>query len=245
MTAPPRWWDGPLLAFDLETTGVDVETARIVTASAVMTAPDGTVLRSRTWLADPGVEIPAEATAIHKVTTEMARAHGRPAPEVADQLAAVLGVEWARGVPVIAMNIGYDLTVLLRELARHRLGRLSVGPCLDPYVIDRAMDVYRKGSRRLDALAAHYRVTLDDAHNSAADALAAVSVVRRQLDKEWYGSALRAMSLAELQTWQASQHAARQASFQDYLRTKADPPQPDAVIDGHWPFRPARSEATA
>ena len=55
------WIHGPRATFDLETTGVDVETARIVTASLLLLNPDGSVRRAGEWLADPGVEIPEAA----------------------------------------------------------------------------------------------------------------------------------------------------------------------------------------
>lgn len=70
------WISGPLLAFDLETTGTDVETDRIVTAAVVRLEADGSVSRERTWLLDPGVAIPEQASAIHGISTERARAHG-------------------------------------------------------------------------------------------------------------------------------------------------------------------------
>ena len=76
------WMNGLRATFDLETTGVDVTTARIVTASLILLDPQGNVVRRGEWLADPGVEIPAGAAAVHGITTEYAREHGRPAREV-------------------------------------------------------------------------------------------------------------------------------------------------------------------
>lgn len=68
------WADDPMSPFDIESTGVDTETARIVTASVVTIV--GSTPRVRSWLVDPGVDIPAEATAVHGITTEHARSHG-------------------------------------------------------------------------------------------------------------------------------------------------------------------------
>jgi DNA polymerase-3 subunit epsilon len=82
------WADGPLAAYDCESTGVDVETARIVTA-CVATVNDGAT-RAATWLADPGIDIPPEAVAIHGVTTEHAREHGESAAVVCAQVAGRL-----------------------------------------------------------------------------------------------------------------------------------------------------------
>ncbi|WP_241830310.1 exonuclease domain-containing protein, partial [Parafrankia colletiae] len=164
MTA--RWWEGPLLAVDLETTGKDPETARIVTAACIAVGPSG-VLSRQTWLADPGVEIPAEATAVHGVSTEQARADGAPAYEVVRQIAEEIETAWADpAIPVVAMNAAYDLTIIQRELVRHSFEPLQIGPVLDPMVIDRAIDKWRKGSRKLEALATHYGVRLDGAHSA-------------------------------------------------------------------------------
>lgn len=227
-----------MIAFDLETTGIDVETARIVTASCIGVGPRGVVFR-KTWLADPGIEIPAEAAAIHGVTTEKARAEGEPARDVVRAVADQIRIGWcAPATPLVIMNGSYDLTVLSRELARHGFDQLTIGPVLDPLVIDRAVDKYRKGSRKLDALAAHYGVRLDKAHASDEDALAAARVVWRQARHPQYGKVLRLMTLDEMQGWQATAHAAWAANYQDYLRTKADPRQPDAAVDRDWPWRP-------
>ena len=49
------WIDAPRATFDLETTGVDVTTARIVTASLLLLNPDGSVQRAGEWLANPGM----------------------------------------------------------------------------------------------------------------------------------------------------------------------------------------------
>src|SRR5690606_18655636 len=111
------WTGGPLLGFDTETTGVDVHTDRIVTAAVVLRT--ATTTDVRTWMIDPGVEIPAEAAAIHGVTTEHARAHGVPPRQALAEIAAVLAEHTRAGVPVVAYNAAFDLTLLDAELARH------------------------------------------------------------------------------------------------------------------------------
>ncbi|MFT4305347.1 MAG: 3'-5' exonuclease, partial [Microbacterium sp.] len=83
-------WARQVGVFDLETTGVDVVHDRIVTAHVGLLSADGTVIRRDDWLADPGVEIPAAATAVHGVTTAQARADGRPAHEVVAEVVAAL-----------------------------------------------------------------------------------------------------------------------------------------------------------
>ncbi|MGW7688906.1 exonuclease domain-containing protein [Streptomyces asiaticus] len=240
------WHTEPLVGFDLETTGVNVETARIVTAAAIDykhgdsidTLPD----RARLWLANPGIPIPAEATAVHGVTTEQARNNGRPAPQVADEIADALAAALSTGIPVVAMNGRYDFTVLDRELRRHQLptlwerlgGDVPPGPVIDPYILDKQADKYRKGSRRLEALAAHYGVTLAAAHTADADALAAVQVAVAIGEK--YPQLQ--VHPEQLHVWQIRWAADQAAGFQQHLR-KTDR---YAVVDGEWPLVPLTPE---
>lgn len=58
------WGAGPLVGYDVESTGTDPHTARMVTAAIVHTTP-GTRPRRIEWVLDPGIEIPDEAAAVH------------------------------------------------------------------------------------------------------------------------------------------------------------------------------------
>lgn len=158
------------------------------------------------------------------------------AAQAVEQIADTISSTWRVGISLCAMNAAYDCTVIQRELARHDLPLLDVGPVLDPLVIDRAVDRYRRGSRRLDALARHYGVRLDGAHASDEDALTAARVVWRQARHPRHGRVLRSMTLDQMQRWQGDAHRAWAAHYQDYLRTRGG--KPDAVIDGSWPLRP-------
>ncbi|MER6626301.1 exonuclease domain-containing protein, partial [Streptomyces sp. NPDC000931] len=171
------WHTRPMAAFDVETTGLDVEGDRIVTAALWRIDPGNRTKDLTTWLADPGIEIPQEATEIHGITTEQARAEGRPAAEVVTEIAAALEAVIAEGLPVVVYNAPYDFTLLDRELALHRPGRpLAAQPLVvDPLVLDKEVDTFRRGSRKLVDVCAHYEVPLaqEEAHGAAADALAA------------------------------------------------------------------------
>ncbi|WP_060885436.1 exonuclease domain-containing protein, partial [Streptomyces caniscabiei] len=178
------WYEGPLAAFDTETTGVDVETDRIVSAAVVVQDAPGTRPRVTRWLVNPGVPVPAAATAVHGLTDEQLQRDGRwPAP-VMEEIARALAEHAVRGRPLVVMNAPFDLTLLDRELRRHRASSLDryveTTPLrvLDPRVLDKHLDRYRKGRRTLTDLCAHYEVTLDGAHDAAADAQAAMDVVR-------------------------------------------------------------------
>jgi DNA polymerase-3 subunit epsilon len=90
------WHEGPMVAFDLESTGVDTDTARIVTACVALIQP-GQPVEPMTWLLDPGIEIPEAASAIHGITTERGRNEGQPAHEGVGEIADQLASFWALG----------------------------------------------------------------------------------------------------------------------------------------------------
>lgn len=232
------WISGPLMAFDLETTGTDVETDRIVTAAVVRLAPDGTVAEERTWLLDPGVAIPRQASAIHGISTQRAREHGAPAASAVEEITRAVAEGLRSGTPLVVMNARYDLSLLDRECRRHEVASISErlgglpSPVIDPLVLDKHVDKYRKGKRALHALCAHYGVSLDDAHDAKADAVAAARVVRRMGEEH---QPVGLMPLADLHDLQVRAAAEQSVSFQAYLRRTTDPA---AVVEPAWPLIP-------
>ncbi|MFD9035877.1 3'-5' exonuclease [Streptomyces sp. NPDC059567] len=233
-----HWYDGPLAAFDTETTGVDVEEDRIVSAALVVQDTAGGRPRVTRWLVNPGVPVPAAATAVHGLTDEHLQRHGRwPAP-VMEELGRALAEQCAAGRPLVVMNAPFDLTILDRELRRHRassLGRYleNASLCvLDPRVLDKHLDRYRKGRRTLTDLCAQYGVELDGAHDAAADATAALDVVRAVARR--FTSRLERLSPAELHTLQAVWHAAQARGLQAWFTRNGTP----ETVDPAWPLRP-------
>ncbi|MGA5424566.1 3'-5' exonuclease [Streptomyces lavendulocolor] len=225
------WHLGRLAGFDLETTGVDLNHDRIVTACVVQCG-GGQPTASATWLADPGIEIPEQAAQVHGITTDEARAKGRPAAEVVAEILAALGQVITSGIPVVAMNARFDLTILDREARRYGLDPLPDGfPVVDPYVLDKAYDRYRRGSRKLVDLCTHYEVPIGDAHTADADAIAACRVAWR------LGQRFPQLAQYEPHELHAAQKhwAADQAvGLQRYLR-KSDP---TAHCPTDWPLVP-------
>ncbi len=236
------WHRELLIGFDLETTGTDPREARIVTA-AVIEVRAGEPMGRREWLADPGVPIPADAVAVHGISNERAAAEGRPADRVADAIADVLTGYWKTGVPVVAYNAAFDLSLLSAELRRYglpslrdRLDGAEPGPVIDPYTIDRSVDRYRRGKRNLEAVCAEYGVVLDSAHDATADALAAARLACAIAGRH---PKVAALGPAELHRRQIEWYAAWAADFQDFLRRKGDA---TALVDGTWPLREPAGE---
>jgi DNA polymerase-3 subunit epsilon len=240
-----RWYEGPLAAFDTETTGVDVEGDRIVSAALVVQDLAGARPRVTRWLIDPGVPVPAAATEIHGLTDDFLHRNGRwPAPAV-EEIARALAEQCAAGRPLVVMNAPFDLTILDRELRRHRASSLgrhleNVPLCvLDPRVLDKHLDRYRKGRRTLTDLCALYGVELAGAHDAAADATASLELVRAVGRR--FAARMERLSAAELHTLQAVWHAAQARGLQAWFSRNGT----EESVDPAWPLRPEVPAAAA
>jgi len=225
-------WAQILAVFDTETTGIDPATTRIVTANISVIRAGGVIESSRDWLINPGIEIPAQATNVHGITTEYAREHGEDAAGAIYDIVAELQALFDSSIPVVAYNASYDFTILQREAVRYSHDPLSnPSPIIDPLVIDKQVDRYRKGKRTLEAAAAHYGVELTDAHTAAADAQAAGFVAQAIAGKYYKELDMSAIALHEKQIEWA---AAQAESFNEYLRKSGKPFSPSS---GVWPVR--------
>jgi DNA polymerase-3 subunit epsilon len=156
-----------------------------------------------------------------------------------------LAEQAGRGRPLVVMNAPFDLTLLDRELRRHRASSLArwfeATPLLvlDPRVLDKHLDRYRKGRRTLSDLCAQYGVVLDGAHDASADALAALEVVRAVGRR--FASRLERLSPAELHTLQAVWHAAQARGLQAWFARNGT----EEAVDPAWPLRPDLPAAAA
>ena len=175
--APNRWIDR-LVVFDLETTGVDPAEARIVTAYVGVLDASGSVVEERSWIVDPGIEIPEGSIAVHGVTTERARAEGAEPAGAVREIRDTIAAHLAKGLAVCAFNAAYDFSLLDAECRRYGLDTIVARPVIDPMVIDRRVDRFRRGKRTLTVATEVYGVELLDAHDASADAIAAGRVAQ-------------------------------------------------------------------
>lgn len=228
---PPRWVDA-VGVFDLETTGIDVTTDRIVTAHVGLLDADGAAVRAQSWLADPGVPIPDGATAVHGITTAHAQEHGAPAAQVVAAVVAALRELLDAGIPVVAYNAPFDFSLLKYEALRHGIPPiLDPSPVIDPLVLDKAHDRFRKGKRTLEAVAAHYAVPLVGAHDASADAIAAGRVAQALARRYAIDAAID-----ELHTRQIGWARAQADSLTEYF-IRIGRLDPEDRVDGSWPIR--------
>ena len=221
------------MVFDTETTGLSLTNDRIVTACAIELDAAGQVVgERREWLANPGIPIPPMATSVHGITNEIAERDGRPAAEVIGEILEALREYLSQGVAVVAYNAPYDFTMLHHEAIRHGFAPLdSPAPVIDPLVIDKKLDKWRKGSRKLEAVAPLYGVSLDNAHTAADDAIAAGRVAQ----------AIAKKYAAELPSDAMAMHDAQVAwSREQVLSFIAwkQKTEPDFHDEPGWPVKP-------
>lgn len=225
-------WANVVAVFDTETTGIAPETTRMVSAHVSVINPDGQVESPKNWLIDCGIEIPAQATAVHGITTERMRAEGIDAPDGIFEILSTISSFLGAGIPVVAYNAAYDFTILDREAKRYGFDPLEgPRPVIDPLIIDKQVDKYRKGKRTLEAAAAHYGVALEGAHDASVDAIAA-GLVAQAIGRKY--AAELAMSAQELHDKQVTWAAEQAASYADWRRSQNLPVYPG---DGVWPVR--------
>lgn len=227
-----------LCAFDLETTGTDVTRDRIVTAAILHIDPSTGIIERKQWLADPGVDIPEQATAVHGITTEHARANGQDHDTVVQEVSDELHQAWGNGETIVVYNAAFDLSMLYVLSG----GRFTIeGPVIDPLVLDRHFDTYRGGRRTLTAVAGHYGIFFDDAQAHAADydALIAARVAWR-MEAQRYQDQWPADD-NDLMRVQMKAKASQFNKLRDYLAGMGK------TIDGDagWPIQHCAKEAAA
>ena len=164
----------PLVVFDLEATGLNKRTDRIVSLALVRYEPSGTVEQVH-YLINPGVPIPEETTAIHGITD----ADVQEAPSFED-MADIIARHFD-GADLAGYNIlGYDIQMLTEEFARvNRPFELEGRRILDAQRI-----FFRNEPRDLSAALTYYcGQTHEDSHDALGDVLATIRVLGGQFER--------------------------------------------------------------
>lgn len=180
--ASSRWHDLPFGTLDFESTSVDPFTARPVSFAYAIVDAEGRVEASMSEIIDCGEESSEEAIAVHGITDELRREKGVTPGWAIERIAEALHNARHERIPVVIMNARFDWPLLLEEARRQNI-EIEHVDLLDPGLLDKGCDKYRKGKRRLTDLCARYGVTLDDAHTAVADAIAAARLTRAIINK--------------------------------------------------------------
>lgn len=277
------WWSGQALGLDFESDGPVPTEARAITCAMVRMEP-GEKPSELEVMIQPEREIPAEATAVHGITTERAMAEGQLREVAIASIAATLAEVAGPDVPVVGHNVGsYDLTLLDREMRRLGIGHLihdpvTFGPAtgvqlvigdsvvtefyvIDTLVLDKAIDRYRPGKRRLEPTAQHYGVPMAEgsAHGATADVIASLRIAitiagRTQWDRDDLIACYRdrrepggvarnffvlgRMSLPELHCAQMRWAAEQADGLREYFRQHPEKGVDPADVRGDWPLIP-------
>ena len=164
----------PLVFFDLETTGTQLATDRIVEISLVKVMPDGEKIVS-TRRINPGIPIPPEATAVHGITDDDVK----DCPSFAE-IAKTLA-EQIEGCDLAGFNSDrFDFPLLAEEFCRAEVDvDFRAMAKIDVQAIFRKME-----PRTLIAAYKFYcGKDLNDAHSAEADTMATYEVLKAQLDR--------------------------------------------------------------
>lgn len=164
----------PIVFFDLETTGINVSTDRIVEITYLKVEPNGNK-SSKTIRINPQIPIPPQASALHGIYDA----------DVADcptfrQVAASIANE-IEGCDLAGYNsVNFDIPLLVEEFLRADVDiDLKKRKFVDVMVI-----FYKQEPRTLSAAYKFYcDKTLDNAHTSEADTMATFEILEAQLAK--------------------------------------------------------------
>lgn len=218
-----------IAVFDTETNGVDVREARIVTAFLGLMNRKGELVEKKSWLINPGVEIPQGAIDIHGITNEKAQAEGADPKEAIFDILTHVQL-FTQDAPLVAYNAAFDLSLLKYEAERHGFTMHFTAPVFDSFIVDKQLDKFRKGKRTLTVTSAHYGIDIGaNAHDAEADCVAAGKLAFMLLG----GKALGGLTLSYIHERQIVYAAEQAAGLQTYFRRK----DPSAVVDGTWPIR--------
>ncbi|MFV0249251.1 MAG: exonuclease domain-containing protein [Tenacibaculum sp.] len=164
----------PLVFFDLETTGVNIATDRIIEISILKIFPNGTKT-SNTWLVNPEVKIPKEVTAVHGITDEKV-ANAPKFKDLAPEINQLIA-----DADLAGFNSNrFDIPLLAEELLRAGIDfDMENKKAVDIQVI-----FHKKEQRTLSAGYKFYcGKELVKAHSAEADTLASYEILKAQLDK--------------------------------------------------------------
>lgn len=164
----------PLVFFDLEATGINPASDRIVEISYLKITPNGQE-ESKTFRVNPGIPIPKEASDIHGIMDEDV-ANCPSFKEVGKQIARDI-----EGCDIAGFNSNrFDVPLLVEEFLRNDIDvDLSKRKLVDVQVLFHKME-----QRTLSAAYKFYcGKDLDGAHGAEVDTRATYEVLKAQLDR--------------------------------------------------------------
>ena len=165
--------DGEIVAFDIETTGLNTEKDRITEIGAVLLKNGEEMARFQTFV-DPGIPIPAEITRLTGISNEDVAG----APDQEQAVRQLLG--FAAGRPLAAHNAGFDVGFIYEACERYGI---SFEPAfVDTLALSRVMLPELK-NHRLDTVADRLGLPQFNHHRASDDAVTAGLILEKLLQR--------------------------------------------------------------
>ena len=164
----------PLCFFDLETTGINIVKDRIVEIAVLKVSPDNTK-NIKSWIVNPEISIPEEATLVHGITNEMVK--NKPSFKLISNEV----FDFIKNCDLAGFNSDrFDIPLLAEEFMRYEIEfDLNKLKTIDVQTIFHKME-----KRTLGAAYKFYcEKTLIDAHSAKSDSMATYEVLLSQIKK--------------------------------------------------------------
>lgn len=241
MNTSKKFHEMSCISVDAETSGVNPFKDRLVTLSAVTLNPLMEKVESHNWLINSGVTLDESNIAIHGITNEKILAEGVEPVATLWEFATIMEKAISDDHFLVVFNAPFDITLLIQEFKRHDVPWNDewIHKLVDPPVIDKGFDMYRKGSRTLVDMAKHYGFDDDDsqAHTSEWDAYMSGKLayaIGRKFDNKANMS-----NFEGLNKWQANQKRNQALSYFNYAKDKKNEV---FFVSTGWPYRTLESD---
>ena len=219
-----------VVAFDLETTGLEVERDRVLEFCFVELDED--LVEKGRWsrLVDPGVPVSKDIEELTGISTAMVKGQP-PFASHAPRIQALV-----KDAVLVAHNSAFDVPFLHMELLRAgQPGLAPDHPCVDTLVIERHVNSHRLA----DVYKRYVGAPFDGGHRSEADVSATVEVLRRQRAAHKDALPNAGASLADLLVAKVDQHFGGDKRVRHWLdhgrRFYRDPA--GTIVLGFGPYR--------
>lgn len=166
-----------IIFFDIETTGLNVDSDRIVELAAIKyTADEGMMVKHETidLLLNPEIQISTEASAIHGFTNE-----GLKDKPTFKDYSTMLFCFFSKNNPIIAgfNHVAFDIPLLVNEFARAGLEFQGT------HFVD-ILNIFKIKERRTleDTYRFYLKSDMEYAHNALADTTATIEVFLKQIE---------------------------------------------------------------
>lgn len=224
-----------IVFFDTETSGLKFEEgARILSCSAyTYPVKDESRLVKHTWTLNWGIDIPEEASKVNGLTREYLEKHGRT--DTTQALREMYDVIFG-AYTIVAYNLPFDMSMLhshwkeYSKFYREYVEKSRRKQFVDPLVIDKALDPFRKGKRTLMATAKHYGVKVDEdkLHDASYDVEVLMDVYKAVVNR--YVAMGHDMSV--IKSFQTTHKASQARGLQSYFRRQGR----DEYVDPGFPI---------